>query len=105
MNTCPLVDSADVEMYFYGELDPVDRVRVEQHLRGCEPCRQRLDDLHAIRRALATRPVDRRAARRRLVRVHAPPRLGRRADRAEPVEPSNLRTSNPRTRNPGTREP
>jgi hypothetical protein len=99
MNTCPLVDSADVEMYFYGELDPTDRVRVEQHLHGCEPCRQRLDDLHAIRRALATHPA-----------IDAPPagdwsgfmrRLDAAVARSE--EPSNLRTFKPQ--NLRTREP
>jgi hypothetical protein len=56
MTGCELVETADVEMYFYGELDPADRARVELHLRGCEPCRRRLEDLHAIRRALASRP-------------------------------------------------
>ena len=45
-------------MYFYGELEPDrPRPRVERHLRGCGRCRQRLDDLHAIRRALAAEPV------------------------------------------------
>lgn len=88
MNPCALIDSADVEMYFYGELDPVDRVRVERHLGGCELCRHRLDDLHAIRRALATRPV-----------VDAPPAgdwsgfMGRLdAAVARTAELSNLRT-------------
>ena len=57
MSVCELVTSPDVEMYFYGELDPVDRVRVERHLRGCGGCRQRLEDLDAIRRALAGRLV------------------------------------------------
>ena len=57
MRPCELLETADVEMYFYGELDPDGRVRVEKHLRGCEPCRQRLDDLHEIRRALASRPA------------------------------------------------
>ena len=88
MTMCELFDSPDVEMYFYGELDPLDRGRVEIHLRGCEPCRQRLDDLHAIRRALASRPV-----------VDAPPAgdwsgFTRRLDEAvaRTPEPSNLRT-------------
>jgi hypothetical protein len=93
MNACARFDSGDVEMYFYGELDPVDRVRVEDHLRGCEPCRQRLDDLHAIRRALASRPV-----------VDAPPAgdwsgFMRRLDSAV-AEPSNLRTFEPSNANP-----
>ena len=94
MNACELFDSADVEMYFYGELDPADRVRVGAHLRGCEPCRQRLDDLHAIRHALASRPV-----------VDAPPAgdwsgFMRRLDAAvaEAAEPSSLRTFEPARR-------
>jgi hypothetical protein len=98
MNACELFDSADVEMYFYGELDPADRVRVERHLRGCEPCRQRLDDLHAIRRALASRPV-----------VDAPPAgdwsgFMRRLDSAVAgrAEPSNLRPFERSNPNPGT---
>jgi hypothetical protein len=47
----------DVDLYFYGELDRSDRARVEAHLRSCDACRQRLDDLHAIRQALADRPA------------------------------------------------
>jgi hypothetical protein len=93
MNACDQFDSADVEMYFYGELDQADCARVEHHLRGCEPCRQRLDDLHAIRRALASRPV-----------VDAPPAgdwsgFMRRLDSAVAVrtEPSNQRTLEPRS--------
>jgi hypothetical protein len=57
MTACELFQTPDIELYFYGELDPVDRTRVEAHLRGCAPCRQRLDDLHAIRRALADCPA------------------------------------------------
>ena len=57
MNVCELSASADIELYFYGELDSVDRSRVELHVRSCESCRQRLEDLHAIRRALASRPA------------------------------------------------
>lgn len=57
MTACELFATADIELYFYGELDPVNRARVDAHLRGCAPCRQRLDDLHAIRRALAERPA------------------------------------------------
>lgn len=57
MKACELFDSADVEMYFYGELDGADAGRVETHLRTCDACRQRLEDLHAIRRALASRPM------------------------------------------------
>jgi anti-sigma factor RsiW len=98
MSVCELVDSPDVDMYFYGELDPVDRVRVERHLRGCDGCRQRLEDLHAIRRALAERPV-----------VDAPPAgdwsgFMARLDRAV-AEPSNLRTFEPPNPNLRTVEP
>jgi hypothetical protein len=57
MTRCALFDSPDVELYFYGELDAAETVRVEAHVRGCPSCRQRLDDLHAIRRALASRPA------------------------------------------------
>ena len=57
MSECDLFASADVELYFYGELDAMDRARVETHVRSCESCRQRVEDLHAIRRALASRPV------------------------------------------------
>jgi len=57
MTRCELTDSPDVELYFYGELTGSDRARVDAHLRRCDACRERLDDLHAIRRALADRPV------------------------------------------------
>lgn len=57
MTACEMSETPDIELYFYGELDPMDRARVDAHLRRCAPCRQRLDDLHAIRRALADRPV------------------------------------------------
>ena len=57
MSACALFDTPDVELYFYDELDAAGRARVEAHLRGCGACRQRLDDLEAIRRALAARPV------------------------------------------------
>jgi hypothetical protein len=95
MSACELFETADIEMYFYDELDPVDRARVETHLRSCEDCRQRLDDLHAIRRALLERPP-----------VDAPPAgdwsgFMRRLDsNLRTFEPWNLRTIepwNPRT--------
>jgi len=57
MTHCELLDAPDIELYFYGELPQADRVRVDAHLLRCAACRQRLDDLHAIRRALADRPV------------------------------------------------
>jgi hypothetical protein len=62
VTTCELFDSPAVELYFYGELDPAERARVQAHLQACSDCRLRLNDLYAIRRALAERP-----------RVDAPP--------------------------------
>jgi hypothetical protein len=53
MTACDL----DVVLYFYDEMDGVERARADAHLRGCGACRLRLDDLHAIRRALAARPA------------------------------------------------
>jgi len=47
----------DVVLYFYGELDSEDRARVDGHLRACSACRQRLEDLHTIREALASAPA------------------------------------------------
>ena len=52
MSDCDL----DVVLYFYDEMDSVDRARATAHLRECASCRQRLEDLQAIRRALAARP-------------------------------------------------
>ena len=57
MTACEFASTPEIELYFYGELDTVERARVEAHLRLCEPCRQRVDDLQAIRRALASQPV------------------------------------------------
>jgi Putative zinc-finger len=57
MIPCSLYESPDIELYFYGELDSVERLRVDAHLRECLDCRQRIADLHAIRRALASRPA------------------------------------------------
>jgi anti-sigma factor RsiW len=57
MTGCELYDTPDVELYFYDELTPADRARVDAHLRTCTACRQRLEDLHAIRNALALAPV------------------------------------------------
>ena len=51
MTTCDL----DVVLYFYDEMDADARARAAAHLRECADCRQRLDELHAIRRALSLR--------------------------------------------------
>ena len=55
MTACELALSPDLELYFYGELEEVDRGRVEAHLRKCEPCRRRIEDLHTISHALEKR--------------------------------------------------
>ena len=47
----------DIVLYFYDEMEAPERARAAAHLNGCAICRQRLDDLHAIRQALAERPV------------------------------------------------
>jgi hypothetical protein len=54
--TCELWDAPDIELYFYDELDAASRVRAAAHLKTCAACRQRLDDLRTIGRALASRP-------------------------------------------------
>jgi hypothetical protein len=46
----------DVILYFYDEMDAIERARTTAHLRECAVCRQRLDELQAIRRALASSP-------------------------------------------------
>jgi hypothetical protein len=53
---CDLSDSPAIELYFYDELDAAERTRVQAHVADCPECRRRLDDLHAIRRALAALP-------------------------------------------------
>ena len=53
MTACDL----DVVLYFYDEMQAGDRARAAAHLRTCDACRQRLEDLHQIRRALADRPA------------------------------------------------
>ena len=62
MNACGFENSGAIELYFYGELEPGAAAVLEAHIRDCGPCRQHLDDLRAIRVALAASP-----------RVDAPP--------------------------------
>src|SRR4051812_13178681 len=57
MSACPFVDTPDIELYFYDELDASARAGVGAHLPRCAACRQRLDDLDAIRAALAAEPL------------------------------------------------
>jgi hypothetical protein len=56
MTVCALHDSGAIELYFYGELDEVERARVADHLRSCPQCAEMLGELKMIRAALATRP-------------------------------------------------
>jgi hypothetical protein len=54
--TCQRYGSGDLELYFYDELSTQMRQELGQHLAGCADCRVALEELHAIRRALASRP-------------------------------------------------
>lgn len=56
MSACTWHDPAAVELYFYGELAPAERVSFEAHLSACRACREALDELAIIRDALAARP-------------------------------------------------
>lgn len=53
--TC--VGSEEVALYFYGELPPAAAASLEAHLRTCASCRQELEELRAIRSALAVVPA------------------------------------------------
>lgn len=57
MTPCDVQASGAIELWFYGELDPDERRRIEFHLAVCAECRGALDELKTIRTALATRPV------------------------------------------------
>jgi hypothetical protein len=49
--------AVDIVLYFYDEMEPAERVQAAAHVEQCAACRQRLDELDAIRRALASRPA------------------------------------------------
>lgn len=53
MTRCDL----DVVLYFYDEMDAVERARATAHLRSCPSCRATLDELYAIRQALSAQPA------------------------------------------------
>jgi hypothetical protein len=53
---CIVHDSGTVELFFYDELEPAERARVAAHLRQCPLCAAAVEDLAAIRTALAGRP-------------------------------------------------
>jgi hypothetical protein len=46
------------ELFFYGELRPAEQASFERHLALCAECRAALDDLAAIRSALAPRTIE-----------------------------------------------
>ena len=54
--TCERHTSGDLDLYFYDELPADEREELGRHLSGCDDCRAALDELHAIRAALASRP-------------------------------------------------
>ena len=64
MTRCERQGSGDIELYFYGELEPGDRPAVERHLRSCAECRRALEEMSTIRSVLASTP-----------RVDAPPHV------------------------------
>jgi anti-sigma factor RsiW len=57
MSRCDVQESGAIDLYFYDELGALDRARVTAHLTSCPICREQLQDLHAIRRALGDRPA------------------------------------------------
>ena len=56
MTSCQRQQDGAVELFFYDELDPVAREQMALHLRGCRECASALEELEAIREALAARP-------------------------------------------------
>ena len=56
MSRCDVHASGTIELYFYGEVEGGERHEIALHVRGCEPCRQALEELAVIRDALAARP-------------------------------------------------
>lgn len=62
MTRCERQGSGDIDLCFYGELEPGDRAAVDRHLRSCAECRRALEEMSTIRSVLASMP-----------RVDAPP--------------------------------
>ena len=54
---CERSASGTIELYFYGDLAPDDRLEIQRHVEGCATCQAVLDDLATIRSALASVPV------------------------------------------------
>src|SRR5204863_8384027 len=57
MTMCDRHLSGDLDLYFYDELPSSSRENFEQHLSTCAECQAALEELQAIRAALASRPV------------------------------------------------
>jgi hypothetical protein len=56
MNTCFVLASGTIELYFYGELDSLAHAKAQRHLGTCLECRHALEELQVISSALAARP-------------------------------------------------
>lgn len=54
--TCGRHACGELDLYFYDELSSEKRQDLEHHLSGCLDCRAALEELHAIRAALALGP-------------------------------------------------
>jgi len=54
-HACPVQESGAVELFYYDELDALERARVADHLRECRVCAAAREDLATIRSALASR--------------------------------------------------
>jgi len=54
--TCEWHASGNLDLYFYDELPSEKREEVSRHVSSCQDCRAALEELHAIRAALASRP-------------------------------------------------
>jgi Putative zinc-finger len=57
MSGCHRMESGEIDLYFYGELEAGERASIEHHLASCAECRGELEDLAVIRSALASRPA------------------------------------------------
>ena len=91
---CHRQTDGDVELYFYGELEGLERERMRVHLRECRECAIVLEELALIRSVLSERPD-----------VAAPPAgdwsgFMRRLDRAVGVDARRLSADGPATAAP-----
>ena len=57
MTLCTVLASGSIELYFYDELDAVERASVDRHLPTCRECRAALEEMQVIASALAARPA------------------------------------------------